>query len=259
MLLAIDIGNTEIVFAIFDNNKIIGNWRLSTSATSTVDEYAASLGFLFKTKDIELNSIKNVIISSVVPKVLFVIRLFCKEYFECTPMIVGEKNLKIGIDLCIENKEEIGADRIVNSVAVFNKYKEDSIVIDFGTATTFDIISSKGRYMGGIISPGVNLSLDALRHSATKLPGIGIQRPEKVIGVSTVKAMQSGIYWGYISLIEGLVNRIREEYNSPLKTIATGGLAYLFYDYSNLIECLDNDLTIYGLKCIFEKNKGKIL
>ncbi len=257
MLLAIDVGNTNIVFAIFDGNKIAGQWRLSTDNKRTADEYAIFLKSLMAMKDISFSSVSDIIISSVVPQNLFSISKFCDDYFAINPLIVGDKNVEIGMQVYLDCKSEVGADRLVNAVAAYNKFGGDVVIIDFGTATTFDVIDGNGNYIGGLISPGINLSIDALHRAAAKLPEIAVARPKKVIGTSTISAMQSGVYFGYTGLIEGIISNIEKEYGKKMTIIATGGLAALFAKATEKIAHLESDLTINGLKEIFDINRRK--
>ena len=258
MLLLIDCGNTNIVFAIAKNDRILKKWRINTDPKRTADEYYVWLIKLLEIEKINLLSISNCIIASVVPDALFSLINFNKEYLKIEPFIVGENNLKIGIDINIDNPSEAGADRIVNAVAVKKFYNKPSVVIDFGTATTFDIVSKSGSYEGGIIAPGVNLSLEALYMAASRLPRIKVDNTKNinVVGKNTKDSMYSGIYWGYISLIEGLVKRINEEKNFNYYVIATGGLSNLFSKNCSIIEKVDNELTLNGLIHIYNINKS---
>ena len=258
MLLLIDCGNTNIVFAIAQNDRILKKWRINTYPKRTADEYYVWLIKLLEIENINLLSISDCIIASVVPDALFSLLNFNKEYLKIEPFIVGENNLKIGIDINIDNPSEAGADRIVNAVAVKKFYNKPSIVIDFGTATTFDIVSKSGSYEGGIIAPGVNLSLEALYMAASRLPRIKVDNTKNinVVGKNTKDSMYSGIYWGYISLIEGLVKRINEEKNFNYYVIATGGLSNLFSKNCSIIEKVDNELTLNGLIHIYNINKS---
>ena len=257
MLLLIDCGNTNIVFAIAKNDRILKKWRINTDPKRTADEYYVWLIKLIEIENLNFLSISNCIIASVVPEALFSLLNFNKEYLKIEPFIVGENNLKIGIDINIDNPSEAGADRIVNAVAVKKFYNKPSIVIDFGTATTFDIVSKTGSYEGGIIAPGVNLSLEALYMAASRLPRIKVDNTKNIniVGKNTIDSMYSGIYWGYISLIEGLVKRINEEKNFNYYVIATGGLSNLFSKNCSIIEKVDNELTLNGLIHIYNINK----
>lgn len=254
MLLTVDIGNTNICFAVFNGKKIVHKWRLSTHSNITADEYYLNISDFLGLKKIKLKQIKNAIISNVVPQSIFEIKSFFEKYLEITPLIVGEKNVKLPLKINVPNVAEVGADRIVNSVGALLKFAPPLIIIDFGTATTFDVIDENKAYIGGIIAPGANLSLSALHRLAAKLPQIEIAKPENVIGKSTVLAMQSGIFFGYKGLIEGIINEIGLELNQKPTVITTGGLGVLFKNASNLIDTHEEDLTLLGLKEIFRVN-----
>jgi type III pantothenate kinase len=254
MLLAIDAGNTNIVFAVHDGKEIRAQFRASTKDSRTADEYYVWLSQLMQLEGIDPKQIEAAIIACVVPQALFNLRRLCAKYFKRTPLVVGESDVDLGLEINTDRPRAVGADRLVNAVAAYRDYGGDLIVIDFGTATTFDIVGTKGAYEGGIIAPGVNLSLEALHQAAAQLPRIAIERPQAVIGKDTIPAMQSGVFWGYIALIEGLVARIVAEYGKPMKVIGTGGLAHLFRHNTNAIEAVDHDLTIRGLRYIFERN-----
>ena len=209
MLLAIDSGNTNIVFAVFDSDGgVRGEWRSSTDANRTADEFGIWLEQLMKSEGIERADIDAAIIASVVPATLFALKTLCRKYFDCDPQVIREDGIELGLELLVERPDDVGADRLVNAVAAHERYGGPLIVVDFGTATTFDVIDVKGNYVGGVIAPGVSLSLEALHMAAAQLPRVAIKRPDDVIGTSTVPAMQSGIYWGYVGMIEGLVRRI---------------------------------------------------
>lgn len=255
MLLAIDIGNTNTVFAVYQNDKLKASWRFQTIAARTSDEYAALLNQVFTLDGISWGKVVDVIVSSVVPDADFNVRKFCKKYMKMEPTFITSK--MAGIKVEIDRPEEVGADRLVNAIAVREHYKTPAIVIDFGTATTFDVINGKGSYAGGAIAPGINLSVEALHRAAAKLPKISIKAPEKAIGKSTVTAIQSGIYWGYIGLIEGLVERITKEMREKPFVLATGGLAPLFADNTKIINKVDEELTLKGLLCIYKGLKKK--
>jgi type III pantothenate kinase len=255
MLLVIDVGNTNVVFAVFDGDKIVDQWRISTDAKRTSDEYGVWLTQVLEHSKISIEDIKGAAVASVVPQALFDLRQLAKRYFHCELMIIGAPGIKTGIGVKIDNPKEVGADRLVNAYAAWQRYKQPLIVVDFGTATTFDIVSGEGNYIGGVISPGVNLSLDALQKAAAKLPNVAIMRPDKVIGTSTIGAMQSGIYYGYVGLIEGITARIKAEHGKNMKVIATGGLASLYAKATNMIEHLEPDLTIHGIKALYDLNR----
>jgi type III pantothenate kinase len=246
LLLAIDVGNTNTVFALYRERDALGQWRISTVRERTADEYAAALTQLMALKGYGHGDVGAAVISSVVPQALPPLKSMCREFFGCTARVVGE-DLGVTIPVVVDNPREVGADRLVNAVAAHTRYHGPLIVVDFGTATTFDVIDEEGRYCGGVIATGINLSLEALHRAAAKLPRVAVERPERVIGTSTVSAMQSGVFWGYVSMIEGIVARIRTEFGAEMKVIATGGLAGLFAGATDAIEHVDRDLTMAGL------------
>ncbi len=254
MFLVIDAGNTNTVFAVFEGDDLVEKWRLSADHKRTAEEYMLFLKQFFELSNIEHKKIKNVMISSVVPKGLFALKMLCLEYFGCEALVIGEENVKIGVRIKIERPGDVGADRLANAVAAYKKFGGNIIVIDFGTATNFDVIDKNGAYIGGIISPGINLSLEALHVAAAKLPEIEVAKPPQVIGQSTITAMQSGVYWGYICLIEGLINKIMVEYGEKMTVVATGGLAALFFKAIDAIDYLEPELTVFGLKEILSIN-----
>lgn len=257
MLLVIDAGNTNVVFAVFDGDTLRDQWRISTDARRTADEYGVWLTQVLEHAGIDPAKIDGAVLASVVPQSLFDLRQLAKRYFRVELLVIGDPRLGIntGIGVRIDNPAEVGSDRLVNAFAAWTRYKQALIVVDFGTATTFDVVSSEGDYIGGVIAPGVNLSLDALHRAAAKLPTVAIQSPAKVIGTNTVGAMQSGIYYGYIGLIEGIAERIKKEYGKPMKVIATGGLAPLYAKSCPMIEHLEPELTIMGLKELYALNR----
>jgi type III pantothenate kinase len=246
LLLAIDVGNTNTVFALYRERHALGQWRISTIRERTADEYAAALTQLMALKGYSQGDVGAAVISSVVPQALNPLKSMCHEFFSCTARVVGD-DLGVTIPVVVENPREVGADRLVNAVAAHSRYHGPLIVVDFGTATTFDVIDEEGRYCGGVIATGINLSLEALHRAAAKLPRVAVERPDRVIGTSTVSAMQSGVFWGYVSMIEGIVTRIRAEFGAEMKVIATGGLAGLFAGATAAIEHVDRDLTMAGL------------
>lgn len=257
MLLAIDAGNTNIVFAVHDGKQVRAQFRAVTKDNRTADEYYVWLAQLLQLEGIGAGDITGAIISSVVPPSLFNLRRLCAKYFRQNAMVIGDPDVDLGIVINADRPRAVGADRLVNTVAGYRDYGGNLILIDFGTATTFDIVGEQGSYEGGIIAPGVNLSMEALHLAAAQLPRIAVERPATVIGRDTIPAMQSGIFWGYIALIEGLVARIRQEYGKPMKVIGTGGLAHLFRHSTAVIEAVDHDLTVRGLRYIYERNAGK--
>ena len=257
MLLAIDVGNTNTKFAVYDGVVWRGQWRVSTESSRTADEYAPWLAQLLGFADLKFTDISACIISTVVPQALFHLRNLSRRYLSAEPMVVGE-NIELGIEVRIDKPNEAGADRLVNAIGGFIHYGGPAVIIDSGTATTFDIIGKDGGFEGGVISPGFNLSLQALHSAAARLPRVEIRDPGRVIGKDTVTAMQSGIFWGYVELIDGLVRRIHAEYGQPMRTIATGGVASLFEGASSTIEIFDQDLTSRGLLEIFRRNGGTL-
>lgn len=257
MLLAIDAGNTNTVFAVHDGKDVVGQWRTSTNGTRTADEYLVWLQQLMALDGLDLADIDSSIISTVVPQTLFNLQRLCRKYCNNEPLVVGSANVELGFDVRVPQPQQVGADRLVNAVGAHIAYPGNLIVIDFGTATTFDVVGADGAYEGGIISPGVNLSLEALHTAAAKLPRIAIEKPQQVVGTDTITAMQSGVFWGYIGLIEGVVNRIRTERNEELSVVATGGLAALFRLSTEAIDHTDHGLTIRGLVELHKRNQKK--
>jgi type III pantothenate kinase len=250
MLLAIDIGNTNIVFALYDGREQKGCWRYETKPIGSATEY---LGFL---QDKVLPSdVTDVIVSSVVPDCDFPIRQMCEEGLEITPIFVGKDTGDLGIEIKIDNPSELGADRLVNTFAVHKEYGCAAIVVDFGTATTFDIVDSQGNFCGGVIAPGANLSLEALHLAAAKLPSVPMKRPKSALARNTIDAMQSGIFWGYVGLVEKILERLIAEWGEHPKIIATGGLAQFFQDDIPAIDVVDEELTLKGLLAIYQQVK----
>ncbi|MEO5373071.1 MAG: type III pantothenate kinase [Alphaproteobacteria bacterium] len=258
MLLAIDCGNTNIVFAVFDGDRLRGHWRASSKSDRTGDEVGVWLVQLLGMEGIDRAHITAAVIASVVPSAVFGLKSLCRRYFSCDPLVVGEPGVALGLEVALERSTEVGADRLVNAVAGHQAYPNTPlIVIDFGTATTFDVVAADGKYCGGAIAPGINQSLSALHMAAAQLPLVAIGRPERVIGTTTVSAMTSGIYWGYVGLIESLVRRTEAEFGAPMTVIATGGLAALFIGATDVIHHHDPDLTIRGLCEIHRRNGGR--
>ncbi len=253
MLLAIDTGNTNTLFAVHDGTTWRAQWRSSTDMTKTADDYAVWLSTLMKINGLDLSQIDDCIISTVVPQSLFNQRNFARRYLNVEPFVIGE-NVELGVPVNVPKPSEVGADRLVNAVGAHALYEGPLIVIDSGTATTFDIVGADGAFEGGIIAPGINLSMKALHEAAAKLPRVAIQKPSQVIGKDTVTAMQSGVFWGYIDLIDGLVERIKAEYGQPMTAIATGGVASLFEGAATKIDHFDGDITIKGLRILYERN-----
>ncbi len=256
MLLAVDIGNTNIVFALCNDKKTLAQWRIRTDIHRTADEYAVWLFALMAAAGFDAKKITAAIVASVVPDANFAMKTFVRQYIGRNPKMITTGDIDIPIKVKIDNPRELGADRLINAYAAWQQEKRALIIIDFGTATTFDVVSAKGDYVGGIIAPGINLSLEALQRAAAKLHGVAITRPKKVVGTTTTTAMQSGIFYGYAGLIEGIVSRIKKERGEKMKVIATGGLAPLYAGATSVIDAVDDDLTIRGLRLISQR-KGK--
>lgn len=253
MLLVVDAGNTNVVFAVHDGETWRGVWRIRTDAQRTSDEYAAWLLALLGHSGLDRHEVSRAVIGTVVPAALYHLRRLCRDWFEVEPL-VARPTLDWGFKIDVESPAEVGADRLLNVLAAHRRYGGPLLVVDFGTATTFDLVGPEGQYCGGVIAPGINLSIEALHKAAARLPRIGIGRPHSVIGRSTVPAMQSGLYWGYVGLVEGLTARIRTEYGADLPVIATGGLAPLFAEGTPMIRTIDADLTLDGLRLLAERN-----
>ncbi len=253
MLLVIDAGNTNVVAAVHDGAEWRGIWRIATAPDRTSDEYAVWLLALLGYVRLKPSDIDAAVIGTVVPAALYHLRRLCRDWFATEPLI-ARAGLDWGFPIRVDNPDEVGADRLLNALAAHQLYGGPMVVIDFGTATTFDVVGPDGSYNGGVIAPGINLSIEALHRAAARLPRIGIGRPQSVIGRGTVPAMQSGVYWGYVGLIEGLVARIRAEFGAPLKILATGGLAPLFSEGTPLIETVDLELTLHGLRLLAARN-----
>jgi type III pantothenate kinase len=255
MLLAIDAGNTNIVFGIYDGDALRCHWRAATSPARTADEYAALLAQWMTAEGLQATLLSGAIIASVVPRALSDLRHLV-ERLGHTPLVVGDPQVRLDIEVRIDRPAEVGADRLVNAVAAHSAYGGPLIVLDFGTATTFDVVDGDGNYCGGVIAPGIKLSLEALHTATAKLPRIGIEKPEHVVGRGTVGAMRSGIYWGYVGLIEGIVARIQAEEGGERPVVATGGLAPLFAGGTDLITHVEPELTLRGLREIWERNRS---
>ena len=253
MLLAIEQGNTNTLFAVHDGKDWVAQWRTATESTRTADEYAVWLSQLLSMHDLKLAALDGCIISSVVPQSIFNLRNLSRRYLNVEPLVIGD-NVDLGIAVRILKPSEAGADRLVNAIGAHLVYPGDLIIIDSGTATTFDVVAADGAFEGGVIAPGINLSLQALHEAAAMLPRIAIQKPERVIGKDTVSNMQSGVFWGYVALIEGLVARIKAEWGQPMTVIGTGGVASLFEGATDSIDRFDPDLTIRGLLEIWRRN-----
>ncbi|MBH0158983.1 type III pantothenate kinase [Fictibacillus sp. 5RED26] len=255
MIFVFDVGNTNIVLGLYENDELKHHWRIHTSREKTEDEYGMLILDLFRHVNIHKEQIEGIIISSVVPPIMFALERMCVKYFNQRPLVVGP-GIKTGLNIKYENPREVGADRIVNAVAAIHEYDAPLIIVDFGTATTYCYINENKQYMGGAIAPGINISTEALYTKAAKLPRIEIAKPEGVIGKNTVNAMQAGILYGYVGQVEGIVKRMKEQSEVEPKVIATGGLANLIAAESNVIDHVDPFLTLKGLLMIYDKNKN---
>lgn len=255
MLFVLDIGNTNMVLGVFEQDKLKYEWRIKTDRHKTEDEFGVLINSLFDHKGIAFSDIKGIIISSVVPPIMFALEKMCRIYFNLNPLIIGKETVQPFLKMSYPNPQELGADRIVNAVGGIELYGAPLIIIDFGTATTFCYINEEAAYHGGIITPGIQISMEALYSKASKLPKIEIQAPPQVVGLSTVDAMQSGVFYGYVEQVDGLVRRIKKEMNAKPKVVATGGLAKLMAEASNTIEIVDTHLTLRGLYSIYQKNR----
>jgi type III pantothenate kinase len=253
VLLAIDVGNTNIVYGLFDGHQLVHQFRVETSRGRTADEYAVVVRQLLAMRDVAVSDVNAAIVASVVPALTEPMLELVRRGFGLEALVVGP-GIKTGMSILYENPREVGADRIVNAVAAYERCRGGLIAVDFGTATTFDCVTPKGEYMGGVIAPGIQISADALFSRAARLPRIEIQRPPKVVGRNTQHSMQSGIVYGYVGLVDGLVDRIRDEVGFPCAVLATGGLARLIAPLSRTIEHTDDDLTLIGLRILYERN-----
>ena len=269
MLLALDVGNTNTVLGLYDLDatpptssasgdihfELAAHWRVTTHRAQTSDEYGVLFVNLFQMNGISVDQVKHIIISSVVPPVESTLRRVCEKYFRLQPIFV-EPGIKTGMPVLVDNPAELGADRLVNAIAAFERYGGPCIVVDFGPATTFDVISAKGEYLGGAISPGLGISADALFSRAARLGRVDIKRPAKVIGTNTVTHLQSGLYYGYIGLVDGILERMTAEIGEQVRVIATGGLARQVAEDSRYIKQIDDMLTLDGLRILFERNRS---
>lgn len=256
MLLAVDVGNTNIVFALFDGRENKSRWRVATDPRRTADEYAVWLLQLMQLQRIDSKAVTQILISTVVPRALHNLTVLSQKYFGLDPLIAGQPPVEWGFEADVDEPRSLGADRAVNAIAAHAKYPGDLIVVDFGTATTFDVVDFNGAYKGGIIAPGINLSLDALVNATAKLPRIAIEAPTRsksVIGRNTEDQMHIGVFWGYVAMMEGLIARMQAEIGRPAKVVATGGLAVLFGDHTDIFDHVDTDLTLDGLAILAER------
>jgi type III pantothenate kinase len=254
MLLTIDCGNTNTVFSIWDGARFLATWRASTEWQRTADQYYVWLSTLMEHQKVKAR-IDEVIISSTVPRVVFNLRVLSDRYFNCRPLVVGKPDCRLPVNPRVDEGTQVGPDRLVNTAGAFDRHGGNLIVVDFGTATTFDVVDDDGAYVGGVIAPGVNLSLEALHQAAAALPHVDITKPQRVVGTNTVSCMQSGIFWGYIGLVREICARIKAERGRAMKVIATGGLAPLFHQSDVLFDALEDDLTMHGLTVIHRFNK----
>jgi len=254
MLLVVDVGNTNTVLGLFDGDTLVHDWRIRTVVDHTVDEYGMLIYNLYKSSKIGTKRISDIIISCVVPPMLNILEPLCRKYFHLKPLIVGP-GVKTGMPIYYDNPKEVGADRIVNAVAAFEKYRRDLIIVDFGTATTFDYVSAKGEYLGGCIAPGIMISSEALFERAAKLPRVELSKPKSIIAKDTVSSMQAGIIYGYAGLVDGIARRMQAEAKGDPMVVATGGLAKIVAPETKTIAVVDDMLTLEGLRLIHLRNK----
>jgi type III pantothenate kinase len=257
MLLAVNANNTNTVFCVWDDDRLRGAWRAATDARRTADEYVVWLDHLLGLEGLARADLTGAIIASVVPEANFNLQRLSRRYCGSEALMVGEPGVELGARAIVDRPEEVGADRLCNTVGAHDRHTPPLVVVDFGTTTNFDVVDADGNYRGGVIAPGINLSNQALHLAAAKLPSVPIRRPERIIGTSTVACMQSGIFWGYVGLIEGLVERVKREFAVPMSVVATGGLAPLFDGATAVIDTVDPDLTLWGLRLIYRRNRSR--
>jgi type III pantothenate kinase len=254
MLLTINANNTNTSFAVWDRAELKGSWRIATDSRRTADEYVVWIDHLLSLDGLSRGGLDGAAIASVVPEANFNLLTFCRHYCRTDPVVVGENGVELGTKALVDRPQEVGADRLCNTVGAHDRYRGPLVVVDFGTTTNFDVVDRDGNYCGGVIAPGINLSLTALHMAAAKLPSVRLSRTERVIGKDTVSCMQSGVYWGYVGLIEGLVARIKAEFDAEMQVIGTGGLAPLFAGAIPAIGTIDPDVTLWGLRLIHGYN-----
>lgn len=254
MLLVMDVGNTNIMLGVYDGDRLKYNWRLQTDRNATEDEYAITVKSLLREEDVSVEQIDGVAIASVVPPLKFVLGKMCRKYFNLEPLIIGP-GVKTGLNIKYENPREVGADRIVNAVAAIQLYGTPTIIVDFGTATTFCLVNDNGDYLGGVIAPGIAVSVEALVNRAAQLTRFEIVKPEHILGKNTIKAMQSGVYYGYVGQVDGIVGRLQREVDGKANVVATGGLAQLIGSETETIDTVNPFLTLEGLHIIYERNR----
>ncbi|MDD3271207.1 MAG: type III pantothenate kinase [Syntrophomonadaceae bacterium] len=255
MILVFDVGNTNMVIGVYQEDKILTHWRIRTDTLRTCDEYGMIIKALFDYQQIEMKKVKAVVISSVVPSLMLELEGLSHKYFSCRPLVIGP-GIKTGLAIKYENPREVGADRVVNAVAAYHKYGGPLIIVDFGTATTFCVVNEQGEYLGGAIAPGIAVASEALVAKAAKLPRVELIKPRSLIGRNTVASMQAGIIYGFVGQVEGIISRMKKEIEGPCKVVATGGLARVIAEETDAIEIVDDFLTLEGLRLIYEINRG---
>ena len=253
MLLTIDCGNTNTVFGVWDGARFLAQWRMSTSHQRTADEYYTWLRTMMQLQDLDV-AVTGCIVSSTVPRVVFNLRILCDRYFATRPLVVGRPDCRLPVEPRVDPGTQVGPDRLVNTAGAFDRHGGDLVIVDFGTATTFDVVDADGAYVGGVIAPGANLSLEALHMAAAALPHVDITRPQRVVGTNTVACMQSGVFWGYVGLVKEITARIAAERDRPMTVVSTGGLAPLFQQSEALFDHWEEDLTMHGLTVIHAYN-----